>query len=132
MKRHLRSWLSISLCAYLAFGLCSVAFAQSDSLSTMYKAFTMAANSGTYSKAEHLLSSRSLQMLRSTIGVSRFCRTISRNGTIIRIRVLNDSVSGNEGYLKARVFYQDGTVINDTQRFVKQNGKWKLDLLQPN
>ena len=88
----------------------------------------MAANAAEYSKAESLLYTDSLKMVKSLGGIAKFCDQISKNGSITKIDILDESVRGERGIVKAKVFYKDGTSVNDTQRFRQENGKWKIEL----
>lgn len=120
--------LSIGVFVCLAFGFSTLSFGQSGVLSEVYKGFTMAANAAEYSKAESYLCEDSLRVVRSQGRFSKFCDQISKNGTITKIDVIDESTRGERGVLKAKVFYKDSSSVNDEQRFRKEYGTWKIEL----
>ncbi len=92
-------------------------------------AFHSACNSRRYSVAEKLLVPEGL--LTNDIaavdgGLRAICDVETKQGHLQKIEVLNEEIRGETARVRYRLYYADGSTIEDSQGLVVEHWAWKI------
>ena len=103
----------------------------------------LAANAGNYSEANEYFSAETLQILQSSMGAfvggtKGSWDSVTRNGAITRIEIVQTQVRGEGATVTAQVYFQIGArppsldrdvghnPRTDTVTLIKERGRWKI------
>ena len=95
------------------------------------KTFYSACNSGNYSVAERLLVPESKRVLtlhiRAVDGdLPGICEEETKQGHLQRVEVLDENVHGDLAQVRYKLYYADGSTIEDSQGLVARHWVWKI------
>ena len=90
-----------------------------------------ACNSGNYSVAGRLLVPEANRVLTLHIGavdggLPAICEEETKQGHLQRVEVLHEEVRGNLARVRYKLYYADGTTIEDSQGLVVRHWVWKI------
>ena len=90
-----------------------------------------ACNSGNYSVAGRLLvpeANRALTLHMSAVDESLqgICEEETKQGHLQRVEILQEEVHGDLAQVRYKLYYADGTTIEDSQGLVERHWAWKI------
>ena len=136
--QHVRMYEAIVLLAISQFMLVAVlAFAVLSGLNPngspaeVIKTFYFACNNGNYSVAEQFLVPEVNRVLTRHIGavdggLREICDEATKQGHLQRVEILQQDVRGEVAKVRYRLYYADGSAIEDSQGLVAKRWVWKI------
>ncbi len=105
-------------------------FFGSPSPSQALKSVLLKANSGDYSVANKELSSEAKNALGSGVVSQAIWDDITKKGSITKVEILKEEIRGEGATVRFKLLYKDGSVFEGEEKLLKEDGKWKLSLVQ--
>jgi len=136
--QHVRMHDAISLLAISLFMLVAVlaftvlsGFAPNGSPAEVIKTFYLACNNGNYSVAEQFLVPEVNRVLTRHIGavdggLHEICDEATKQGHLQRVEILQQDVRGEVAKVRYRLYYADGSAIEESQGLVAKRWVWKI------
>ena len=102
-----------------------------DSPPEVIKTFFSACNSGNYSLAGSLLVPEANRVLTLHIGavdggLPGICEEETKQGHLQRVEVLHEEIHGDLAQVRYKLYYADGSSIEDRQGLVVRHWVWKI------
>lgn len=105
---------------------CSLAESPSKVVTNFYK---LAAD-GKLNDAYELISKEGKELLKNLGGgaaaIGQLTQEIKNEKGIKKIEILNEEIQGDLASVKFRIAFGDGSSKEDTEKLIKENGKWRL------
>ena len=106
-----------------------------DSPEKVVRAFYICLNRGEYTKAKRFYTTEAKQAVNGLAmaregGFTRFGDRETRKGTIRAIKILKSTKRGEGAIVDYRIQYRDGYSVSKTVSLAKENGRWKIGLIQ--
>lgn len=101
--------------------------------SSTYKEYVTALSNGKVKNAMLLLDTASLEAIEKAGGAAvmdKIVQDINGHKGLKSFTTLEEKITGDNATSKDTVVYNDGFTATKQMRYVKENGKWKLFLLQ--
>lgn len=118
----------LMLVGMIAFAIV-IGFVPYGSPAEVIKAFYSACNSDNFSVAEKFLVPDRLFSSDIDVidgGLRGICDAETKQGHLQRIEVLHEEVRGEEGRVRYKLYYADGSTIEDSQGLIMRHGVWKI------
>jgi len=122
--------LLVGVLALMTF-LAACSSAKHRSPSEVIEAAYVAANEGRYSETEKYLSSDALEVTKGELGqLAGGLRLVwdiaTKDGTIDRIEITEETIRGEGAIVKFRLHFKDGSTRDDYEPLIKEGGVWKI------
>lgn len=131
MKRQTRLLILLTVTVILSTIGCGLfTKSPSDVVKTAY----MAANEGNYSEADKYLASEVINALKGGLGpvsgggAKGLWDEITRKRTIDKVEIVKEEIRGDVATVSYKIYYKDGSNIEESQMVVKERGDWKVNI----
>jgi hypothetical protein len=120
----------LMLVAVLAFSILT-GFVPYGSPAEVLGTFYSACNSGDFTLAGKLLEPQANRVLTLHIGaveggLPEICDTETKHGHLRSVEFLHQEIRGDVGHVRYRLYYEDGSTIEDSQGVVTKHWVWKI------
>jgi len=118
------------LASVLAFAILT-GFVPYGSPAEVMQTFYSACNSRNYSMAEKLLVPEANWAMTHHAGavdegLPGICEAETKQGSLARVEILHQEVSGEIARIRYRLYYADGSTLEENQGLVDQHWAWKI------
>ncbi len=132
MKKRVASLCLIltAVMVLVCFGCSNAAKAAKKSPSEVVKIAYELGNEGKYSDTEQYLSTDILTAIKNQkiAPLKKTWDTYSRNGSIVKIDIIEEVIRGEGANVKFRLYFKDGKAKEASEPLINENGHWKLTI----
>jgi hypothetical protein len=133
MKRSCRVWIPL-FCIVALFGACSSSDSGKSETELAIQQFYDRLGAEDYPTALGYYSMQVREMLEVTGGgvdesYIEWAREETKQGSVERVEIVNETVEAETADIKYRVVYDDGSTAERTVSLTREEGEWKLGFI---